>query len=247
MYQLPGFLSFKNLKHAFSDTSEGNMSFNWGKADEVAANRKDFLKKLNIPPDNCVAASLLHGTEIKYIDLSIVRKNILRPNGIEADCLFTKEKGLFLFLLTGDCLPVIIYCPRQSIVVLAHVSRKNTGRLFVKKIVDKLVLEFNCRSTELEVGIGPALHKNSYKKTKVPEQGVSDWQKYITEEADGQISIDLIGYNKQQMIEAGILLEKIEVSGIDTARSKKFFSHRRSEITGEPEGRLATVVGLVNK
>ena len=60
----------------------------------------------------------------------------------------------------------------------------------------------------------------------------------------GGKSIDLVGYSVEQMISAGIKKENIEVSDIDTGRNMNFFSHYRSGSSGEPEGRIATIVGM---
>ncbi len=62
---------------------------------------------------------------------------------------------------------------------------------------------------------------------------------------DGQTTVDIVGYSKRQLIEAGVKEENIEVSDIDTAADSTFFSHYRSKKTGEAEGRFATVVGMV--
>ena len=240
------FKTFKNLKYGFSTKADGNMSFNWGENEEVIENRKSFLKSMGILPNDCVVMSPLHGTGIQYIDSAVKGISILKPGGIEADCLITKEKGLFLFLLTGDCLPILFYNPQQKTIALAHISRKNTGQLFAQKIIKKLAREFNCQSTDLEVGIGPGIHKESYKKPiDVPEKRMQRWQNHINNEPDGQISIDLISYNKKQIIETGVRPEKIEVCDIDTAQSKNFFSHHRCEKNQEPEGRFATIMGTV--
>jgi len=220
------------------------MSFNWGDSENVVINRKNFLNKADILPGSCVVMSLQHGTDIQRVDLSVKGQGIYEPGGIEADCLITNEKELYLFVLTGDCLPVIIYDQKKNVLALAHISRMNTGRLFIQKVIKRLISEFKCQPDNLEIGIGPAIHKESYIIGETAEKGMPSWQEFITDKSDGKISIDLIGYNIKQMIEAGVLSQNIEISDIDTARSKKFFSHQRSKTTNEPQGRFATVAGL---
>lgn len=239
--------SMKNFKYATSTKDDGNMSFKWGDSKDVAINRKNFLKKVNILPSNCVVMNLQHGTGISHVDSSVKGRGIYEPGGLEADCLITSEKEVYLFMLTGDCLPVVIYDQKRNVLALAHISRMNTSQLFIQKLIKHLIIEFKCPPEDLKVSIGPAIHKESYIKEEVAEKRNPAWQKFITNRPDGKILIDLIGYNKKQMIESGILSQHIEVSDIDTAQSLKFFSHRRSETTGEPEGRFATVVGLIIK
>lgn len=245
MPQLNKLNSFKNLKLAFSAKADGNMSFVWGDKKEVLKNRKKFLKKNSVRLNDCVAMSLLHGTGIKRVTSPLQNHNILTPIGIKADCLVTTEKGIFIFMLTADCLPVIFYDPKQQILALAHISRKNTGQLFTQKIIQRLKSKFNCQPANLIISIGPGIHKESYLKNKVPEQQIPAWKNHLSLKSDSRVAIDLLGYNKQQMTKAGVQLKNIYVSNIDTVKSKKFFSHYRSQKTGEPEGRFATVVGMV--
>lgn len=210
----------KNLRVACSTKQDGNMSFRWGEREGVISNRKRFLERNGIAPDDTVVMSLTHRTTIKTVGEKEKGAGVLEPGGVEADCLITKEKGLFLFLLTADCLPTISFEPQQEVLALAHLSRHNTKDNFIQKIVNHLIKAHHCRATQLMAIIGPAIHQESY-------------------------DIDLIGLNQQQLIRAGVLSEKIEVSDVDTAQSKNFFSHRRSKRTGEPEGRFATVVGML--
>ena len=123
-----------NLTYAFSTTQDGNMSFRWAGQDKVIKNRQEFLKKNGIEPAGTVAMSLTHGTTIKTVDTAEIGSGMLNPGGVEADCLITREKSLFLFLLTADCLPVIFYEPKKEALALAHLSRHNTKENFIRKI-----------------------------------------------------------------------------------------------------------------
>lgn len=48
---------------------------------------------------------------------------------------------------------------------------------------------------------------------------------YATLQPDGRYAIDLVQYNYDQWITAGILPEHIEVVGVDTAQSDDYPSH----------------------
>jgi copper oxidase (laccase) domain-containing protein len=247
MLLLPLLSRQKNIRLAFSTVRDGNMSFRWGAKSEVAGNREKFLEKLGLIPEDCVGMSLTHGLTIKSVDAAAKGVGLRQPNGMAADCLVTKEKGLVLFLLTADCLPVILYDPARAVLALAHISRKNIGQQFVEKIINKLSARFGCQPKNVVVGIGPGIHQKSYKHTDAPEKQQLDWQPYLKEVADGQTAIDLVGYTAAQLLAAGILQNNMEISEIDTAASKEFFSHCRAKRTGEPEGRFATVAGMVQK
>jgi len=230
---------------AFSTTADGNMSFVWGKTDEVVNNRKKFLQGGNISLKHCIAMDLQHGTDILHVDSSKKGFGMLTQGGVQGDCLISNERRLFLFMLTGDCLPIIIHDQQRGIIALAHISRRNTNQLFAKTIIRRMIADYGCQVSDLKITIGPCIHKESYIKKNVPEQTMTGWSEFITKTSGGSVMIDLLGYNIQQLVDAGIARDRINVSSIDTAQSNNYYSHRRSVRNNEPEGRFATVAGMV--
>jgi copper oxidase (laccase) domain-containing protein len=71
-----------------------------------------------------------------------------------------------------------------------------------------------------------------------------EWQPYIEDLASGETTIDLIAFNRDQLIELGVQEENISIDPVDTVTSDDYFSHYRSVRTGELEGRFATVLAL---
>jgi hypothetical protein len=250
MYQLTILKNIPGIIHGFSEKSEGNTSFKWGKnKEEVIEYRKRFLNQLDIPLSSCVTMDLNHSLKIASVGKTDMGRGMGGENYIEADALVTNEPNVFLFLLTADCLPLILYDPVKKIVALAHISYINTSDRFSAKVVEYLAAECGSEPNDIIVGIGPAIHKESYvfpsETIKQREMRVPEWGKYLTDFPDGKTSVDIIGFNFEQLLEAGVLEGNIEVSEIDTASSSRFFSHYRSKrITGEPEGRMAIVIGM---
>lgn len=246
MHQLSKLTQHRELVHGISSVSDGNMSFLWGEEKETLYNRINFLKKLNIDSKRCVFMSVLDSDKISIMDENIplgIEKNLR----ISADALVTAEKNTFLVLLTGDCLPVIFFDPTHHVLALAHLSWKSTGVNLSKKVVSFLKEKYNTKLSDLIVGIGPGVRKESYIMDKIsPEQEKSsDWKNFINKTSNGWVSIDLVGYNISQLVGAGVRNENIEISPVDTAKDINFFSHYRSKRTGEKEGRFVTVVGVV--
>ncbi|MEK7546878.1 MAG: polyphenol oxidase family protein [Patescibacteria group bacterium] len=250
MYQLDNLKKFSGLVHGFSDAKDGNMSFNWGEKESVAKNKSRFLSLLGIKPEDCVMTGVSHGNSIEIIDKSFKSRGTGAGISDEAnaDAIMTDEKGIFLMILTADCLPVVLYDPVKSAVALAHLSRINTPENFICSVVEKMKTEFGTAPENLIVGIGPCIHKESYVfSTEELRKRVSDekiFKGFIYDLPDGKKSIDLVGYNVKELISAGVQGKNIEISEIDTFQNTGFFSHRRSVLTGSPEGRMAIVVGM---
>ena len=257
MYQLGRLKNFPNLIHGFSERQDGNMSFHWGSKEEVVKNRKDFLKTLGIKVSDCVMMEISHQTEVVLVDTKFRDRGMDEigndldesDNGVRADALVTSSRNAFLFLLTGDCLPVIFYDEKKKFVALVHLSRINTQKLFVQKIVGELEKR-GSRPEDILVGFGPGILKDSYIfsedeiKTRISDK--EKWRNFLIRLPDGRIAVDFLGWNIRQLQDVGIPEKNIETSGIDTGSNKKFFSHYRSRKTGEKEGRMATVVGMKN-
>ena len=244
MHQLNNLKKIPNIVHGFSEIKDGNMSFVWGDKEEVSRNRKVFLEELDVKPENCAAIFLKHG-----IDIAIVDEFSRGEEKIEVDCLITKSKDVFLFVLTADCLPVILYDPIKGVLALVHLSRINSPQNFIRAVVEKMKSEYGVQPENIIAGIGPCIKKESYifpseeLKKVIPDEKV--FEGFILDLHDGRKIIDLVGYNVSQLVSAGVRKENIEISEIDTFKNKNFFSHSRSRANGEPEGRMATVVGMI--
>lgn len=225
------------------------MSFRWGEQEEVLKNRKNFLDVAGIAASDCIAMEVSHGTEVIVVDGAFRGRGLDGTDSVlKADALITATPNLFLFLLTGDCLPVIFFDQKKKFVALAHLSRLNAQELFVQKVV-KALEKIGSQREDIFAAFGPGILKDSYIfsedeiKTRIPDQ--KNWGDFLIRLHDGRIAIDFLGWNILQLRDVGILEENIETSGIDTGRNENFFSHYRSCKTGEPEGRMATVAGLI--
>lgn len=228
---------------ATSERSDGNLSFAWGDEQTVIENRAKFLAKHGVRPGDCVVMQVEHGERIVTAGPDDVAGSDLR-RVTSAEALITREKGVVLFLLTGDCLPIALYDPVQKVIALAHLGWKPTGHKLVQKVIAELSRQFATKPRDLIVSIGPGIHKESYHFTTLAQQTDADWAPYLTILPSGETAVDLVAYNKQQLMDAGVLEEHLTISPHDTAASPKYFSHYRSLRTGELEGRFATILTL---
>ncbi len=244
MYQLPRLKSEKGLTHGFSSISDGNMSYLWGNEGDVFKNRGSFLERLDVNPKNCAVMSILNTDTITLVT-SKTKVGIGKDSPIRTDVLVTAESGISLLLVVADCLPIIFYDPVLKILALAHCGWKSTEAKLADKVVGFLVDHYHASPADIVVGIGPGIHKESYKIVNPFQKQLAGWSDFLTDMPDGQTAIDIVGYNKFQLVSVGVKEENIEISDIDTAADPTFFSHYRSRKNGEIEGRFAAVLGMV--
>lgn len=252
MHQLEKLKNIPGLVHGFSEIKDGNMSFDWGDENSVIKNRIVFLSGAGIDPKDCVITRtrMSHGTDIEKIGGTMKGRGMRAPvsGDADVDSFMTNEPGLFMAILTADCLPVILYSLDKKALALAHLSRVNTPLNFIGDIVRRMKSEYGVESADIVAGIGPCVHKESYVfgreefEKRIPDERV--FGGFISDIPGGKKAVDLVGYNVRQLILSGVKEANIEISSIDTAADKNFFSRCRSRLIGENEGRMATVVGM---
>lgn len=218
-----------DLLQLHSHVFDGNLSFKSGSQHEVVNNRNKFFTKHGLSASSFVAMRATHQTKIAEVDLSQAGAGILDfKSGFPVDALVTQanKTKLGLFLLTGDCLPVVIFDTTKELLCLAHLSRLNTQLNFMKIIGHQLIHQHQSHPSNWQIYFGPCIKKESY---------LVDEQPY-----------DLVGLNQQALFSLGVNNTQINIDPTDTFTSKEYFSHQRSVQQHEPEGRFATIVQLCN-
>lgn len=223
-----------------STISHGNMSFLLGDTDRVTENRTAFLRENGIAWEEHFCMRCTHGREIVTVTSNTP---VDKYRMLEAEVLVTQEAGCTLMLLTADCLPTTFFDPVTKTLALAHFSRQTIADALPEKTIVFLQTHFGVDPANLQVTVGPHIHKDSY-RFPTPLQTVYEILKpYLTIESD-YTYIDLPSAHNAQLITAGVPADQIRVSTIDTASSVDHYSHFASTHHAEAPGRIATIVTL---
>lgn len=227
------------LIHAESTKVDGNLSLRHEGEEIVLPKRELFLSKYGVSSKDCVFIQTEHNDKITHVDGSN------KSQSISTEALITKDKGVILFLLTGDCFPVSFYDPVEKVIGLAHLGWKPTDKKLVVKVIEEMKEVYGSQAANVSVFIGPGIQNDSYKFVEPIQKKLPEWADFLRDIDTGETVIDLVGYIQAQAIGSGVLLENINTSSVDTATSDDYFSHYRSVRTGEPEARFATILGLL--
>lgn len=227
-----------NTLLAYSSIADGNMSVKWGEEKEIEENRKKFLAKHGLRREDVAVMDLLHDDKIEVVGLEAAGENV------RAEAVLTREPGLALMLLTADCNPISFYDPTKKVIALGHMSWQTTTLSLSKKVVEAMQKEFGTDPADLLVAIGPSARKESYIQKEVKQREHPEWAPFLHDAGNGETAIDVLGFNVDQLVSAGVRRENISVDPTDTITSPTYFSHFRSVRTGEPEGRFATILTL---
>ena len=214
-YVLEKFAQIPNLLHGFSSVDFGNMSFVHGEKNRVLANRARFACSLGLDPKSIISVRQDHGNNILLVTSA---SSIKQTEEIVADGLITNQKNVALLIKTADCLPILLFDPQKEVIGLIHAGWKGVVSKIHLKAIANLKDNFNCQPENIIVGIGPAICSGCYRgKIDLLEAVLADYQGL------------------------GLKKENIEMAEVCTFENKDFYSHQRSKILGEPEGRFATI------
>ena len=264
----------KGLKYGFSTKRFGNMAFKYGEVSEVVKNRREFIKAAGINIKNTVFMLPNHGKGIEIVDSSHKGRGAFKPGTSvgPADALITFEKGVALGLNSADCVPLIMTAKNSDVLALVHAGRIGTDANIAKTTIKKLQT-LGVKAEDLVVGIGPAIQKSCYKLDYLETDNPYQWlpwiqpvlgrskvsvtknkkegKMYRIKAKEGQIMVDIIGFNIAQLLEAGVKSENIDtvpVCALCMARKDEIYSHFFSgQFTNSalyPEGRFMSLAQL---
>ena len=240
------------LHHGFSTRPDGTSTV-YGQPDDlnlgftkedapasVEANRSLFLER--IAPGQ---AWPLRTTRQIHSDLTLsvsASGTLLDP----ADGLSTALPGVFLAMLTADCVPVLLVDPTHRAVAVFHAGWRGTVSAIVEKGVQHMRDTYGSLPEDLLAAIGPSIGPCCY---VVGEEVHTLFHTAFPYAPDlfRNNYLDLWQSNRRQLESAGVPATQIEALAQCTAcartpdNRRKFFSYRTEEgVTG----RMMTAVAI---
>ncbi len=229
-----------NILIAYSGKKLGNLSEKYSPAADVEQNRKRLFAPFK--GKHLVLMDTNAGIDIAHLDsLEFGRL----PAWVKGDGFITSRTDIVIGLFAGDCLPAVLYIPGHPLLAFMHIATSNAALEFPAKMLRLLKNEYQADPADLKCYIGPSVKKKSYRFESIEEKKLDgSWEPYITNETDGW-HIDLPGYVLNEFTQNGMNPKNIEINKIDTGGDPHYYSHRRSRLTGEPEGRNGFAVALI--
>lgn len=220
------FLKSFPLPNFFTLASFGNMSKKFG--EEAIKNQEKawrYLKKQGLNQDKEIA---LFPSKVPGVIVT-PEPGLLRPQTVIGNAVITAEEGSVLSLFPADCYPILLTDKALRFLALVHGSSVAIQKArIVEKTLAVIRQQFGVKPKELVVGIGPGIQKCCYRR-----QGKS---------------IDLLAMIFDQLIEVPTINISVADACTSCSRDKKgeylFFSHHRSKVTQEKEGRFGAFVAL---
>ncbi|MES2730411.1 MAG: peptidoglycan editing factor PgeF [Bacteroidota bacterium] len=239
LYQFPLLTPFPSLIHfvsgrhgGVSEGELGTLNLGFRVADNpqhVTENRRRLAASLGIAADQLVFPAQTHSARVQ-----VVKADTSIEDLADTDALITQITGRCICVMSADCTPILLYDPVKQAVGAVHAGWRGTVSKILTHTVQAMQEHFGTQPAHLLVGIGPSISPEMYEVgqevLEAVKQAYGSTQGLITRENGvGKGFFNLWEANRQQLLELGVPVASIEVSGICTyQQSDRFFSARKS-------------------
>lgn len=197
----------------------------------AADNRSKLAQEMGFAPDHLVIPTQVHGDTVLE-----VKDGYQKTAG---DALMTNQPGWLLGVTVADCAPILMFDPKKQVVAAVHSGWRGTALNIANVTVNELFATYGSLPQNLRAWIGPCGDKCCYQIQSDVADKFDD--KYLTAQPDGSFLFNNKACVYDQLIEAGLQPNMIEVDGACTIHDERFFSARRQ---GDKSGRMIAAIGL---
>jgi polyphenol oxidase len=236
--KVPQWQKDRDLLHGFMGRQGGksvgryaglNVSYRVGDDPKlVSQNVCDMKLAVGMHDGRIVTMKQVHGDRL----IEVKDTNVKEAG--EADGMVTREKNIFLGVLTADCVPMLFLAREQKIVAVVHSGWRGTLEGIAGKTVKFLLENHGVLPSELEVALGPSIDACCYQiGPDVAHPLLERWADLATssiQNRDNKIFLDLRNLNQAILNRAGIPQSQIfRVGPCTSCADEEFFSYRREK------------------
>jgi YfiH family protein len=247
--QVPQWHKYDGLLHGFMGRRGGksvgryaglNVSYRVGDDFKtVSQNVCDMKAAIGIHDGKIVTMQQVHGD-----NLIEVKDKKMKEAG-EADAMVTAESGVYLGVLTADCVPLLFIAPKARLAAAVHAGWRGTLAGIASKTVDDFNNRYGINADDLEVALGPSIGVCCYEvNDDVAQPLMKKWGALTTPSIamkNGKPHINLSRLNRDILRAAGVPgTQLFQIGPCTRCAAEEFFSYRRE---GGETGRQISVVG----
>jgi hypothetical protein len=161
------------------------------------------------------------------IDASLKGDGIDRESTFICDAVVIKRVNHAVLLPLADCIGAVLYDPTKNIMMVSHLGRHSLEQFGGTESVKYLISNYNIDPANLDVWLSPSAGKDSYPLFAF----------------DGR---SLYEVATEQIVDAGVPIDKIDISPIDSTQDSDYFSHSQF-LAGkqDTDGRFCIVATII--
>ncbi len=200
-------------------------------ARSVLENRRRYAGALQLDAEQFTACEQIHGDKVTVVDKALTGRGTLSySEAIKGtDALVTDLAEVPLILFFADCVPVILADPAAGCIGIAHAGWRGTVADIALKTVQKMQQAFRALPQNIIAGIGPCIGQCCYEVDDTVYNAGQKHQECFKTVGEGKYMADLQEWNRQSLLEAGVLPQHIYQAGICTECNKELFFSYRAE------------------
>lgn len=216
-----------------SGVRDGSMLLHSNKSDrEIITNRTKFLSSYGLDIQRVTRVNVVYEGDnyCRYhtLQLNDIGKGMFGDDFTAYDAIVTTQKNTPIMLALADCVGAIIYDPDQELVMVSHLGRHSIEQDGGAQSIKYLVHTHGSRPEALQVTLSPSAGRINYPLHMFSGRSMQD------------VVCD-------QLSSAGVLLEHIQTSSIDTTTTFDLYSHSEyMKGNRENDGRFAVVAVLTD-
>jgi YfiH family protein len=203
------------------------------------------LASVGSTPDRLMRVKQVHGNVVRILERGQVpdAADTERPDG---DAIVSDQPGLALAVMVADCVPILVCDPVRGAAAAIHAGWRGTCARVGATAIEAMRREFGSDPADLIAAIGPSVGPSDYQVGESliasfrdaghPQAGIDTWFR----RRGAKLYLDLWAANTDQLIDAGLDVDRIHVCGLSTVSRPDIFDSYRVE--GEKAGRMAGLI-----
>ena len=209
----------------------------------VEENKRRIASAIGVKPEHMVYAQQTHTTNVAVVTAADRGKSIPKTDG-----MITDDPGVCLVTFYADCVPLYFVDPVKKAIGLSHSGWRGTVNKMANVTIAEMKKAFGTNPKDLVAAIGPSICQECYEVSKdVIEQFQKKfdkryWDELFYQKENGKFQLNLWKANEYNLMEAGVLRERMAVTNLCTCCNPEIlFSHR---VAGWNRGNLSAFLAL---
>lgn len=170
----------------------------------LGADIEKISRILSIKKENVFLPVQRHTDKVLVIDLNF--KSMI------ADAVVTKNRDILIGVQVADCVPILLFDRKNSIIGAVHAGWRGTAARIVKKTIKSMFECFSSSPQDIIIALGPSIRWDCYDvdlEVKDAIYKATGNGKYYIEKSEGKYCVDLSSANIYQALSMGIPEENI--------------------------------------
>lgn len=239
------------VTYRYGGVSEGCFdSFNMGlhvsdTAEAVVENRRRLAQVLGVDAHRLTCGEQVHGVGVTRVTEELVGRGAFSWDDSipDSDAIHTNLVNVPLLLLVADCVPVLVYDRIHHAVAVVHAGWRGAIAHIVERTMDSMHEAYGTMPSDCYLFIGPSIGADSFEVSEdIAEQFRHDMQDLGLSQVDDIVRyiqrpgqavptphVDLKGYIAACVVQKGVPVAQVALSGTDTMTTDGCYSYRRDQ------------------